>query len=71
MARPLTDRESKVFDAITGASNIALVQCKFDGEETAVIAVVNEDGDDYVITPLAVLLTESMFGKLTDPMEEE
>ena len=70
MARALTEQERKTFEAIREAGNAALVQASFEGEDTAVIAFVNEDGDDYLITPVAVMLTDSMFASLSDPTED-
>jgi hypothetical protein len=67
MARALTPTEREHFDAIRGASNMALVQTQFRGEETAVVTAVTRDGDDYIVTPLAVLLTEDMTKDLVDP----
>jgi hypothetical protein len=67
MARAVTPTERQHFDAIRGASNMALVQTQFRGEETAVIAAVTREGDDYIVTPLAVLLTEDMTKDLADP----
>lgn len=65
----LTDEQKEVFEAIKGAANIALVSTTFNGEPTAAIAAVTMDGEDYVITPLAVLVTDSMMANLTDPSE--
>ena len=68
--RALTDREKADFYAIQEASNIALVQTMFGDEETAVICAVNRDGSgEYVFTPLAVLVTESILAQLKDPTE--
>jgi hypothetical protein len=67
MARKLTAKERELFEAIREASNIALVQVSYAGEETAAIAVVNEDGGDYVVTPVALMVTDAMFARITDP----
>ena len=71
MARPLTSEETEIFDAIREAPNITLIQTKFDGEETAVIAAINRDGEEYQIAPLAVLVTDAIMARLTDPTTEE
>lgn len=65
--RPLTDAEREVFSAIRDAGNIALVQTAFNGEETAVIAAINDHEGDKIITPLAVLVTPAVAGLLTPP----
>jgi hypothetical protein len=70
--RPLTEAERELFEAIRnpGYDNFALVQTAFAGEDTAVIATVNDSDDGYIVTPVAVLLTDDMFSQLADPMEE-
>jgi hypothetical protein len=71
MPRALTDQEREVFDAIREAGNIALVQTSFDGEETAVLAAVTEDGNYVDITPLAVLITAAILARLAPPLRED
>ncbi len=67
MSRPLTSGESRVFNGIRDGSNIVLMQTQFDGEETAVICAMTGEGDDIHVTPLAVLVTDAMFGRLSAP----
>lgn len=70
MPRPLTEEERETFRYITADScspGIALVQTQFDGEETAVIACITEDNGEYQIEPLAVLVTDAIMARLTDP----
>jgi hypothetical protein len=67
VSRPLTDDEREIFDAVQNAGNIALVQTQFDGEETAVIAAVYEDGDERIMEPLAVLVTDAIMARLMNP----
>jgi hypothetical protein len=62
--RPLTDQEQNTFNAIQEAPNMALVQVTFDGQEAAVIAAITVDRGEYVISPLAVLLTDDMLSRL-------
>ena len=72
MARPLTDDEQNIFAAIQNAPNIALVQTTFDGEDTAVIAAINDDEatGGFIVTPLAVLVTDAIMTRLADPATE-
>jgi hypothetical protein len=69
MPRALTDNELDIFNAIRDASNMALIQVTYRGEETAAIAAVNADGitGDYIITPLAILVTSAMMDQTQDP----
>lgn len=67
MARPLTENEKDIFHAIQDAPNIALVQTAFDGEDTAVIAAINEHEGEVIVTPLAVLVTDAIMARLADP----
>lgn len=68
--RPLTDNEREVFEAIRHAPNIALIQTQFDGEATAVITAVNRHGKEFHVTPLAVLVTDAITARLTDPTQD-
>ncbi len=66
----LTDAETKVFDAIRNPEygNFALVRSRLNGEDVAVIAAVNDAEDGGVlISPVAVLVTDKIMGKLADP----
>jgi hypothetical protein len=72
MPRPLTGEETETFTAIQGASNIALIQTTFDGQDTAVIAsIVQDENNGGMVYPLAVLLTPEMMDKLADPFDED
>jgi hypothetical protein len=70
MSRALTAEERAVFDAIQNSPDIALIQTQFDGEETAVIALIIEDNSGYQVHPLAVLVTDAIMDRLTDPTPE-
>ena len=72
MARPITDNEREIFEAIQDAPNIALVQTTFDGEDTAVIAAISEDPatGGYRVAPLAVLVTDAIMARLADPTDD-
>jgi hypothetical protein len=66
--RALTEVEQEAFEFIRASKHVALVQCWFDGEATAVISYVSEDDDDHVtIVPMAVLITPEMFNRITPP----
>ena len=69
MSRALTDQEREVFERILNGDGIGLVQTAFDGEDTAVIAefVMDDEGDVVEVHPLAVLLTDALFDRLTPP----
>ena len=72
MARPLTDDERATFEFICEPGTpIGLVQTEFDGEDTAVIAAFEEsETDGMIVTPLAVLVTDAIMARLTDPTAE-
>ena len=69
MTTNITEEHKRLFEALTSGEydNFALVHTTFDGEPTAAIATVNEDGDGYILTPVLVFVTGAMFGRLTDP----
>ena len=72
MNRPLSDNERKTFEYVHDSdTSIGLVQTQFDGEETAVIAAFDEDEEtgEVIMTPLAVLITEAMFARITPPSQ--
>lgn len=66
--RPLSKAEKDTFELIRNieGGRIALIQTAFDGEQTAVICLVCGD-DEVTVHPLAVLVTENMFGRLVPP----
>lgn len=72
MLDKLTEEETEVFEAIRDEKydNFALVRSHLDGEDVAVIATVNGDDDDVIITPLAVLVTDKIMDRLVDPSRE-
>jgi hypothetical protein len=63
MARLLTEDERNAFSWIRDADNVLLIRAWFDGQEAAVIAAVEEEE----IIPLAVLVTDELFSRLTGP----
>jgi hypothetical protein len=70
MSRPLTEGERRTFEAIRQADikEVCLVQTVFNGEETAVICLLELQGEDNVrLFPVAVLVTPAMFDQVTPP----
>lgn len=69
MATNITEAHRDVFNALTSGEydNFALVSTIFDGEPTATIATVTLDEGEYLVTPVAVLVTPAMFDRLTGP----
>jgi len=75
MTTNITADHRAAFEALTSDDyrNFALISCFVNGEPAAVIVAVDEDGDNYAITPLFVSVTPSL--TLTDhdgkPASEE
>jgi hypothetical protein len=75
MTTNITADHRAAFEALTSGDyrNFALISCFVNGEPAAVIVAVDEDGDNYAITPLFVSVTPSL--TLTDhdgkPASEE
>ena len=70
MPRSLTDVETSTFEYIrqTRGCNIALVNSTYEGREVAVICAVSHEADNSVVMqPLAMLLDDNDFDKLTPP----
>jgi hypothetical protein len=67
-----TDQEDAVLTRILDGDGIGLVPVTFNGERTAAIAefVMDDDGEVTDVHPLAVLLTDGLFGRLTPPEGE-
>lgn len=67
----ITDEQRTQFEALRDPSyeNFALVSTAFDGEPTVVIAAVTMDGDESLLTPLYVQVTDAMFARLSSPDE--
>lgn len=69
--RPLTQGESDIFDAIVdNGHDHCLMSVLFDNEPTAAICRIHH-GDGYEIYPVAVLITDTMFDRLTPPTGAE
>ena len=70
--QPITDEQRVTFEAIRNPeyTNFAIVSSVLDGEPVACIAALidAEDGtDDTWIHPVAVIVTDAIFARLTDP----
>ena len=66
MTTNISARHRAAFEALVSGDyrNFALFSCFVNGEPAEAIFAVNEDGDDYNITPLFVSVTPSL--TLTD-----
>ena len=56
---PLSARERKLFDLVTGGSeSLALLRAvrKSDRREVALVTLVDRDGDEFIIAPLAEII---------------
>lgn len=64
----ITEQHKESFAALRDPEycNFALFSCFFDGEPTACIVAVNQDGAEYNIAPMFVAVTPAMLAKLTD-----
>jgi hypothetical protein len=71
MSTNITAAHRAAFEALASGefSNFALFSCFVNGAPAAAIAAVNQDGGEYVITPLFVSITGGMV--LTDHDERE
>ncbi|MGE0269600.1 MAG: hypothetical protein AB7S78_14210 [Candidatus Omnitrophota bacterium] len=67
MTTNITQNHRKAFEALLSCDydNFALFSCFVNGEPgAAIVAVTQNDGEDYLITPLFVTVTDAM--TLTD-----
>ena len=66
MTTNITQEHRAAFEALTSGDyvNFALFSCFVNGEPAAAIVAVNQDGDNFNITPLFVSVTPSL--QLTD-----
>jgi hypothetical protein len=62
MTTNITADHRAAFEALTSGdyANFALFSCFVNGEPAAAIVAVNQDGDDYAITPLFVSITPAL-----------
>lgn len=56
----LEQNETELFKSLTSGefTNFTLVAGTFMGERAAFVAAINKEGEDYLVTPFAVLLRE-------------
>jgi len=66
MSTNITPQHRQAFEAMTSGrfDNFALFSCFVDGRPASAIVAINRDGDDYLIEPLFVSVTQGM--DLTD-----
>lgn len=62
----------KVFEnlGLNAFSNLAVVSTAIDGVSCDAIASINTDGGGYIITPLAIIVNEEVFARLSNPGED-
>jgi hypothetical protein len=63
----LKANERTLFNALrdTEFSNFGLLQAEFEGKKAAFIVAINRSGEEYVISPLAVLLSPRRLDRCT------
>ena len=68
----LKENEKELFKSLTSGefSNFALVEGEFMGRRAAFVACVNRDKEDYLVTPLAVLLRNDDLDHCLGPEKE-
>lgn len=68
LAGPITPDDRVLFDAVTSGlyTNFAIMSGFWKDEPTSVIVSINPEGEDFVLTPLYVRVTESMLKDLKD-----
>jgi hypothetical protein len=74
MTHALTDRETDRFEQLIDLladrfvnARPALLRTELDGREVAVVVAVTEDGEDFRLDPLAVLVDDELNARLTPP----
>jgi len=63
----LNANERKLFNALRDPeySNFTLLQAEFEGRRATFIVGVTREGDDYLLSPLAVLLNRRLYDRCT------
>ena len=66
MGTNITAAHREAFEALRDGSftNFAIFSCFVDGKPAAAIVLINQEGGEYLVTPLFVSVTEAMV--LTD-----
>lgn len=67
----LREDDKTNFEALlSGHHDVCLVESELNGESVAVLCIVNwSDGEEVIMTPLAMMLTDKMIEQLPDPYE--
>lgn len=66
----ITSDEISFFESMFNQeNNIALMRAQFDGEDVAVIVRFRELSESVEASPIAVLINEEIFGRLTPPID--
>ena len=62
MTTNITTVHKQAFEALTSGEydNFALLSCFVNGDPAAAIVAVNRDGEEYLLTPLFVSVTDAM-----------
>lgn len=65
----LSDTDKAAFEAIIGGRyDVCLAQSELDGKQVSVICLVQyDDGEEVIMTPMALMLTEELADRLIDP----
>ena len=78
MFEPITEDEQVQFDRLVDATigrftnaRIALMRVQFDNEDAAAVVILSqsEDGSEQFTTPIALLVDDTLFERLTPPDE--
>ena len=79
MFEPITEVEEVQFNRLVEATNgrftnarIALMRVQFDGEDAAAVVIISQEPgtDDVFNTPVALLVGDDLFDRLTPPPAE-
>ena len=72
--RAVSTYEKDILAVIQGHPGVALVSTEFEGNDATVIAVITSDGDDSIVTPVALLIDAEdslgIFDRLADPEKD-
>ena len=74
--QPLTDEQRQSMTDLMRAvysedTNIALMSALLDDTPVALVTAYHEDGDNMLMHPLAIVLTDDLFDRLTPPEDED
>ena len=66
----ITDEEAYAFDSMFNKeNNLALMRAHLDEEEVAVIVRFRETDNGAEATPLAIIVTDNIFGRIIPPSD--